>query len=637
MNRYKIVSAEEAAAVIMDDDTIATGGFVGIGFPEALAIAIENRFKATQSPKNLTLLYAAGQGDGKTRGLNHFSHPGMVKRVIGGHWGLVPTLGKLAIDNQIEAYNFPQGAISHLFRDIAAGKPGTITKVGLHTFVDPRQDGGKINQATSEDLVELIQLRGEEYLFYKAFPINIALLRGTTADEEGNISMEHEALTLESLAIAQAVKNSGGIVIVQVERVTVQHHINPQMVIIPGIMVDSVVVADPAYHHQTFSEVFNPAYTGHITVPKTLIKRLPLDARKVIARRAAMFLKINSVVNLGIGMPEGVASVANEENILDYIIPTVEPGAIGGIPSGGLSFGAVSNAQAIISQPSQFDFYDGGGLNQAFLGMAEVDAAGHVNVSRFGDRIAGAGGFINISQNAKAVYFMGTFTAKSEIIVEDGKLKILKDSHQIKFVDQVGQITFNGEYSQSRGQIVYYITERAVFKLTEEGLELIEIAPGIDLQKDILDKMAFKPLVSNELKTMDERIFLPKPMKIRKDEKVSFEDRILFEQATNTMYINLEGIVIHNHDEVQEIEIALVEQFEQIGKKFKVVVNYDNFHIADEAERAFFEMVKRNDNKYFTSSTRYSTNAFFRRHIGTKFQKINAVLYANSDEAREHL
>ncbi|EAY27907.1 acetyl-CoA:Acetoacetyl-CoA transferase a subunit [Microscilla marina ATCC 23134] len=561
----------------------------------------------------------------------------MVKRVIGGHWGLVPTLGKLAIDNQIEAYNFPQGAISHLFRDVAAGKPGTITKVGLHTFVDPRQDGGKINQATTEDLVELIQLRGEEYLFYKAFPINIALLRGTTADEEGNISMEHEALTLESLAIAQAVKNSGGIVIVQVERVTVQHHINPQMVIIPGIMVDSVVVADPAYHHQTFSEVFNPAYTGHITVPKTLIKRLPLDARKVIARRAAMFLKINSVVNLGIGMPEGVASVANEENILDYIIPTVEPGAIGGIPSGGLSFGAVSNAQAIISQPSQFDFYDGGGLNQAFLGMAEGDGTGNVNVSRFGNRIAGAGGFINISQNAKAVYFMGTFTAKSEIVVEDGQLKILKDSSQIKFVDQVGQITFNGKYSQSRGQIVYYITERAVFKLTEQGLELIEIAPGIDLQKDILDKMAFKPLISDELKTMDERIFLPKPMKIRKDEKVSFEDRVLFEQATNTMYINLEGIVIHNHDEVQEIEIALVEQFEQIGKKFKVVVNYDNFHIADEAERAFFEMVKRNNKKYFTSSTRYSTNAFFRRHIGTKFQKINAVLYANSDEAREHL
>lgn len=636
MNRHKIVSAEDAAAVIMNGDTIATGGFVGIGFPEALAIAIENKFKATGSPKNLTLLYAAGQGDGKTRGLNHFSHPGMVSRVIGGHWGLVPELGKLAIENKIEAYNFPQGAISHLFRDVAAGKPGTITKVGLHTFVDPRLEGGKMNEATKEDLVELINLRGEDYLFYKAFPINIALLRGTTADEEGNISMEREALTLESLAIAQAVKNSGGIVIVQVERVTVQHHINPQMVVIPGIMVDSVVVADPAHHHQTFSEVYNPAYTGQIIVPKTLIKRLPLNTRKVIARRAAMFLKINSVVNLGIGMPEGVASVANEENILDYIIPTVEPGGIGGIPSGGLSFGAVSNAQAIISQPSQFDFYDGGGLNQAFLGMAEVDQQGNVNVSRFGNRVAGAGGFINISQNAKAVYFMGTFTAKSEIVVENGQLKIIKDNDKIKFVEQVGQITFNGAYAQQRDQIVYFITERCLFKLTKKGLELIEIAPGIDLQKDVLDKMAFAPVVAANLKTMDERIFLPQPMKIRKDEKVSFEDRILFEQATNTMYINLEGIVIHNVAEVKEIDEALVEQFEQIEEKFKVVINYDNFHLADEAEEEFFAMVKRNQ-KYFLSSTRYSTNAFFRRHIGTKFQKINAVLYANSKEAREHL
>ncbi|OJJ20385.1 acyl CoA:acetate/3-ketoacid CoA transferase [marine bacterium AO1-C] len=637
MNRHKIVSAEDAAAVIMDGDTIATGGFVGIGFPEALAIAIEQRFLATQSPKNLTLLYAAGQGDGKTRGLNHFSHPGMVSRVVGGHWGLVPELGKLAIDNKIEAYNFPQGAISHLFRDVAAGKPGTITKVGLHTFVDPRLEGGKMNDITQEDLVELIQLRGEDYLFYKAFPINIALLRGTTADEEGNISMEREALTLESLAIAQAVKNSGGIVIVQVERVTVQHHINPQMVVIPGIMVDSVVVADPAHHHQTFDEVYNPAYTRQIIVPKTLIKRMPLDARKVIARRAAMFLKINSVVNLGIGMPEGVASVANEENILDYIIPTVEPGAIGGIPSGGLSFGAVSNAQAIISQPSQFDFYDGGGLDQAFLGMAQADQQGNVNVSRFGNRIAGAGGFINISQNAKAVYFMGTFTAKAEIVIEDGQLKILQDSDKLKFVEQVGQITFNGDYARSRQQIVYYITERCVFKITEKGLELIEIAPGVDLQKDILDKMTFKPVVSPDLKTMDVRIFLPQPMKIRKDEKVSFEDRVLYEKATNTMYINLEGIVMMNEEEVKEIEDALVEEFEKIPQKFNIIVNYDNFHIADEAEEAFLNMVKRNNVKYFISSTRYSTNAFFRRHIGTKFQKINAVLYANSEEAREHL
>lgn len=517
MKKVMILTAEEAVNLVKDGDTITTSGFVGNCLPEALNKTIEKKFLETGSPRDLTFFYAASQGSRNGTGGDHYAHKGMVKRVIAGHLNTAPKLGELCLNNECEGYNLPQGALAYLLRDIAGHRPGTITHVGLDTFVDPRNGGGKINSRTTEDLVELIKIGGEEKLFYKAFPINIAFIRGTYADEFGNISVEKEVATTEVTSIAQAVVNNGGKVIVQVERIVRGGTLDPRLVKVPGIYVHAVVVAAKEDHEQSVGQEYNPALSGETRAAvEDDVEVTPLTIKKVIGRRAAMELVKDTAVNLGVGAPEYIAQVANEEGIGDYMTLTVESGAIGGIPQGGPRFGSALNPDAIIDQPYQFDFYDGGGLHMAFLGLAECDESGNINVSRFGPKIPGCGGFINITQNSKKVFFCGTFTAGGlKVKIEDDMLVILQEGKNIKFKKQVEQVTFSGRYAIKTGQPVLYITERAVFQLKEDGLHLIEVAPGIDIKTQIIDLMEFTPKIDENVKVMDFRLFREEKMGLK--------------------------------------------------------------------------------------------------------------------------
>jgi propionate CoA-transferase len=623
--KNKIVSPDEAIAIIRDGDTVCVSGFVGIGTPDELILALERRFLKEGHPSALTLVFAAAPGDAKERGLNRLAHRLLLKRVVGGHWSLVPKLSELALNNEIEAYNLPLGCIAELYREIAAHRPGTITKVGLRTFVDPRNGGGKINDVTTDELVELMQIDGEEWLRYKAFPINIALIRGTTSDPNGNITMEREALTLDNLAAAMAAKNSRGFVIAQVERIAAADSLNPREVQVPGILVDCVVLADANNHLQTYGTPYNHSFSGRQRVPLDRIEPMALDERKIIARRCAFELPLGGVVNLGIGMPEGVAAVAAEERILKYVTLTAEPGIVGGIPQGGLDFGAALNPEAVIAQNQQFDFYDGGGLDLACLGMAQADANGNVNVSRFGRKLAGAGGFINISQNAKKLLFAGTFTVgdlKIEL-KEDGSVAVAREGRSRKFIDQVEQITFSGAYAAETGQPVFYVTERCVFRRTSRGMELIEVAPGIDIERDILPHMSFKPIIDDP-RPMNPSIFKPEPMGLEQLLLgLSLSERISYDQARNTIFINFEGFQVRTHADVDLVRREMEARCKAIGHKVALVANYDGFYLDPTVSDAYFSMITYMQNRYYSSATRYTTSAFMRLKLGAALAERN--------------
>jgi propionate CoA-transferase len=619
----KINEASDAVAVIHDGDVVASAGYGGNGTPDQLFVALEQRFLETGSPRNLTLVFAGGQGDMKDRGLNRLGHAGLLKRVIGGHFGLIPRIEQLAVANKIEAYNLPEGIITHLYRDIGAGKPGTLSPVGLGTYIDPRHGGGRMNAMTTEEIVRLMELDGEEFLFFKAFPIKVALIRGTTADPDGNLTAEREALTLENLALAIAARNSGGIVLAQVERVAAEGSLDARRVQVPGVLVDCVVLAEPEHHMQTYGTQFNPAFAGELRVPQHKVHAPELSERKIIARRAALELSPNCVINVGVGsVPDQVPLVAGEERVQDLITLTVDPGVMGGVPMSGLDFGAAVNYQAVIDHCSAFDFIDGGGLDAAFLGFGECNADGDINASRFGARIPGCGGFIDISQSAKKIVFVGTFTSGGlEVAIEDRRLRIGKEGKFAKFVPAIGQVTFSAEYAQRRKQEVLYITERCVFRLGPQGLTLTEVAPGIDPERDILARMPFRPAIEGP-RAMDPLIFQPRPMGLRERMlDIRIADRLSYDAASNTVYMNYAGMRVRSEDDIRTIVDAVDALLRPLGKRVHSVVNYERFSCDDDVFQQYVDAVKYVEDTYYLDVKRYTSGAFLRHKLGGELAK----------------
>lgn len=501
----RFCTAAEAVDAIPDAATVLIDGSGGgVNEPGTVLRAVQERFESEARPAGLTLLHVSGMGSGHGDGVDYLASKGLVHRVIGGHWAWGRKMQELAADEDIEAYCLPQGTISHLLRDIAAGRPGHLSKVGLGTFIDPRISGGRLNESAESPINEIVTIRGEELIFTPAFPIDVAIIRATTADEDGNLTMEGEGLLAETLASAQAAKNSGGIVIAQVRQRAARHSIIPADVRVPGILVDYVVV-EPE-QRLSYATHRDPVMEGVERLEGLSIPAIPLSERKVIGRRAAALLRRGDTVNLGFGMPDGVAAVLAEEGLQDEVVFTVEQGHIGGVPAGGSDFGLARNPSASFEAGAQFDWYDGGGIDTAVLSFAEFDRFGNVNVSRFGRRMPGVGGFVNISQGARRVIFVGTFVAKGPWVVGDGKIELPEGGVQ-KLSRDVQQISFSAQQALRDGRSVHYVTERAVFELTEHGPRLIEIAPGIDLERDVLSQMGFEPEIAEDLQTMDQRLF----------------------------------------------------------------------------------------------------------------------------------
>mmetsp|Transcript_23666 Transcript_23666/g.49008 ORF Transcript_23666/g.49008 Transcript_23666/m.49008 type:complete len:800 (-) Transcript_23666:96-2495(-) len=690
---HKVCTPSDAVSLISSNDTVCVSGFVGQGSPDLLLKALSDRYErecqeALQHGRvlngddtgdskvigDLTLLFGGGPGDWKTRGLNYLARvppPGsednerlrpLIKRTIGGHYGQTPMLGNLATSNQIEAWTLPMGSISRMIRAQATHSPGHITTIGMGTYVDPTPGvgcGGAANQRALEspfhkELVTKISLgfgpekeQEMEYLLYKALPIQVAIIRATTADSSGNLSFEHESLLCDQRIIATAARNSGGVVLAQVERLAALRSLPSRSVGVPGAMVDCVCVVDEEdrdyFHPMSFTSKYNPVLTGEVKSPCCdNIPKLSLNERKVIARRASFALKPGKVVNLGIGLPEGVAQVAGEEGSLPYITLTTEPGVFGGLPASGHEFGPATNADAIVEMNAQFDFYDGGGLDQCFLGAAQISPEGDVNVSRMSEaKLTGPGGFIDISQATRNISFLCTFTTKGLAVNIDGKqgkISIQKEGSVKKFVKKVFERTFSGEEAVRRGQKVFYVTERAVFRRTSkhEVLELIEIAPGVDLQKDIFDQMEFEPFVSPDLKVMDRRIFLDGKMNL--ELFGSLEERVKYREEDHTVFIDLFGISLLSEQDVTWFADSLDEILTPITFQrgpVDVVVNYDGYDLKTGLEEKYMKALEKVEAKHYRNVKRYSGKAFRAAKLNTlaKIKPWNAAsVFKEMDE-----
>lgn len=633
----KVTTVTDAVALVHDGDTVCVSGFVTQGAAEAVLRALGERFKQTSSPNNLTLLFGGGPGDYGERGLSHLAQKkgdvSMLRRTIGSHYGQVPKVAELVINEQVEAWTLPMGSISRMIRAQSTNSPGHVTPVGLDTYVDPDQSGGAANQRALKSTLhpklvsKLTLMDGTVNLLYKALPINVAIIRGTTADPQGNISMEHESLLCDQRITAAAAKNSGGIVIAQVKRLVESGTIPMRSVVVPAPLVDCVVVVDEkdhqSLHGMSYEEFYNPAMTGEIKTPLGKLPVLDLDIRKVIARRAFFVLKPNLLVNLGIGLPEGVASVAAEEGMLPFVTLSTEAGVFGGIPASAKMFGPAYNPTSQIELNSQFDLYDGGLLDMCFLGAAQISKTGDVNVSRLSkNRLTGPGGFIDISQSTGNICFMTTFTTKGlDVALRDGKITVQEEGKTKKFVNQVFEKTFSGEEAVRRGQKVLYVTERAVFRRTAKNdtLELIEIAPGIDLQKDVLDQMEFTPIISENMKEMDPRIFSNPKMEALTEFFGSLQDRCIYNEEDHAMYLDLFGVTL---DTKHDIEV-FAQEFRNILRPLvaskgpiNIVVNYDGFDLRDGLEEIYEKTVHELQKELYRSAKRYSGGAFRRAILG---------------------
>ena len=510
--RGLVIGPAEAAALIDDGDRVAVGGSGSLlQVPETVLAAIGDRFARSAHPAGLDVVHVMGLGDHTGRGVDHLARPGLVRRFIGSHFVLSPAQQALIAADKVEAVGLPAGTICLLYREIAAGRPGLFTDIGLSTYVDPRQEWGRMNASTRQGLSELVTVGGREWLFYPGFNIQIALIRATTADTEGNLAMEDEAAFSDNLAISQAAHNTGGLVIAEVKRIVPAGSLPAARVRVPGVLVDYVVRTE--FPKQTPITVADPARTGMAANRPVRVPTMPLDHRKVIARRAALELRAGQLVNLGVGIANGVSYVALEEGVLDEITLTVEQGLFGGLPGIGLDSGTAVNPAAIIDMSSQFDLYDGGALDLAGLSFAQVDRAGNVNVARVGSTPIGPGGFIDISQKAGAVVFCGTFRGGGlETVVAGGRIEIIREGRYGKFVPRVDAIAYSADRAVAEGRTAVYVTERAVFRLGPDGLELTEVAPGVDLDRDVLALMPFRPVIRGTPRTMDPRVFAAEPM-----------------------------------------------------------------------------------------------------------------------------
>lgn len=508
MKKIAVISAEQAAGWIRDGDTVVICGCENVLSPETLLRALGERFRATAQPRNLTEIHPIIVGMGPERGLEHLAQKGLIAKAIGSGFSFLKTsrYTQLLKEDAFEAHVMPMGTIFQMLQDAAAGRTRTLTTVGLETFVDPALEGGLMNTRAEASLAHRVCPHADAQLEYEVPRLDIALLRGTTADENGNISLEHEPVSLGVKLLAMAVKNSGGKVIVQVSRMTQAGSIHPRMVEIPGIYVDAVVV-DPA-QGLSGGALLNPALTGQVRLPLQSIDAVPPGLSRVVVSRAADEIEEHDVVNLGVGIPVDIPRILVERGTPHRATFFPEHGSLGGVPGDRSIFGTNINPEAIVDSPQVFDFFRGGGLDITFLGFGQIDAAGNVNVSKFNGIIPGCGGFIDITHRTKRVVFCGSFSAGgADVVPANGRLEIRKEGAYSKLVPQVEQVTFNGAQAVVKGQRVLYITERAVFSLQPDGLQVEEIAPGVDLQTQVLDMIPFKVRVSQNLRSMPAEYF----------------------------------------------------------------------------------------------------------------------------------